>query len=136
MRTGYDVYSFSIYESKNILKKFFNNLLTRFGLKYSDIYSVTSNVDLSFLKNKFKVDSSKIKVRPNWVISNNKLEILKRKRNKLLGVGRLVDQKQFSLFITEFSGTKDELEIEIIGDGSEFNSLTLLAKEKKVNLKL
>lgn len=136
IRTGYDVYSFSIYESKNVLKKFFNNLLTRFGLKYSDIYSVTSNVDLSFLKNKFKVDSSKIKVRPNWVISNNKLEILKRKRNKLLGVGRLVDQKQFSLFITEFSGTKDELEIEIIGDGSEFNSLTLLAKEKKVNLKI
>ena len=136
LRTGYDVYSFSIYENKNILKIYFNKKLTKIGLKYSNIYSVTSKTDLEFLKNKFNINNSKIKIRPNWVINNNKVPILKRNRKKLLSIGRLVDQKYFSLLIKEFSGTKDELEIEIIGDGSELNNLKNLAKENQVRLKI
>ncbi len=136
LRTGYDVYSFSIYENKNILKIYFNKILTKMGLKYSNIYSVTSKTDLEFLKSKFNINNSKIKIRPNWVINNNKVPILKRNRKKLLSIGRLVDQKYFSLLIKEFSGTKDELEIEIIGDGSELNNLKNLAKENQVTLKI
>ena len=136
LRTGYDVYSFSIYENKNILKIYFNKKLTKMGLKYSNIYSVTSKTDLEFLKNKFNINNSKIKIRPNWVMNNNKVPILKRNRKKLLSIGRLVDQKYFSLLIKEFSGTKDELEIEIIGDGSELNNLKNLAKENQVRLKI
>lgn len=136
LRTGYDVYSFSIYENKNILKIYFNNMLTKIGLKYSNVYSVTSKTDLEFLKNRFNINNSNIKIRPNWVLNNNKVPILKRNRNKLLSIGRLVDQKYFSLLIKEFSGTKDELEIEIIGDGTEFNNLKNLAIENNVSLKI
>ena len=136
LRTGYDEYSFSIYEKKNILKILFNKVLTSLGLKYSDIYSVTSLTDLTFLKNQFNIDTSKVKIRPNWVTNNNKVNISNRKRNKLLSVGRLVEQKYFSLLIKEFSGSKDELEIEIIGDGYEYSYLKNLAKENDVDLKI
>jgi len=53
-----------------------------------------------------------------------------------LSVGRLVEQKYFSLLIKEFSGSKDELEIEIIGDGYEYSYLKNLAKENDVDLKI
>ena len=135
LRTGYDVYSFSIFENKSKLKIFFNKLLTYYGLKYADIYSVTSVTDLMFLNEKFKIESSKIKLRPNWVTNNNKEDILNRDKNKILSIGRLVDQKNFTLLIKEFSNTKDTLEIEIIGDGYEFTKLKNLAKQNNVSLK-
>ena len=53
LRTGYDVLTFSIMENKSKWKILLYSLLTRIMLKFSDIYSVTSNVDKSFLENKF-----------------------------------------------------------------------------------
>ena len=78
IRTGYDMYEFSIHENKSYLKRIFFKYLTSFGLKFSDIYSVTSKCDKEFLLKNFKnTDNSKIIIRPNWVILKNDFVSLK-----------------------------------------------------------
>ena len=49
-RTGYDMFTFSKYDKKNILLRIAYFVLTQFTLLFSDAYTVTSNVDKSFLK--------------------------------------------------------------------------------------
>ena len=41
---------FSIAENKSILKRFLYKILTYFSLRFSDIYTVSSNSDLEYLK--------------------------------------------------------------------------------------
>ena len=52
VRTGYDMYSFSIKEKKAILKRYLYKSLTNLSLKKSDLYTVSSQSDYNF-KNKF-----------------------------------------------------------------------------------
>ena len=68
VRTGYDMYSFSIRENKKAIKKYLYRSLTSLSLKISDLYTVSSKSDLNFLIKNFKFDESKLKIRPNWVI--------------------------------------------------------------------
>ena len=92
VRTGYDLYEFSILENKSLIKRLFYKYLTHFSLNFSDIYTVTSNSDKNFLIEKFKIkDESKIKIRPNWIklrASNfNIKDWENRHQNKLVSVG-------------------------------------------------
>ena len=53
IRTGYDMYEFSIKEKKKYFKRILYKYLTLFGLLNSDMYTVTSKCDLEFLKLNF-----------------------------------------------------------------------------------
>ena len=50
VRTGYDLFRFSIYEKKSLIKKIFYYILTQFSILFSDLYLVTSRTDKDFLK--------------------------------------------------------------------------------------
>ena len=131
IRTGYDMYKFSINENKSLFKQYLYKQLTRFSLKNSNLYTVTTNQDQSFLNTNFK--NNNLVVRPNWTISKNIRPITDRHKTKVLSVGRLEKQKNFSELIQVFENS--EFEIDIYGEGSERKKLEMFAKNlnSKVN---
>lgn len=131
LRTGYDTYRFSIYEKKSIFKRFGFLFLTNLNFAFSDLITVTSKSDYVFSK-KYFIKPKLIKVRPNWVVKR-KLPIHSlRSSYKILSVGRLEDQKNYSKIINEFSNSK--FEIDIVGAGKNLNSLQKLAKEENTKI--
>ena len=132
VRTGYDMYSFSIKEKKKAIKRFLYRSLTYLSLKISDLYTVSSKSDLNFLNKNFKFDESKLKIRPNWIIEIETYPIEERPMNKILSIGRLEEQKNFYELIYSF--VDSSFEIDIYGEGSEKDNLQILAKEKNVNV--
>lgn len=59
IRTGYDVFLFSIKEKKLIYKKFLIYIITQTSLLLSNLYTVTSNDDKQFLEKYFFVKKIK-----------------------------------------------------------------------------
>ncbi len=133
VRTGYDAYHFSIQNNDKILKIFFYKFLTKITLKFSDLYTVTSFSDISFLKKYFFTEN--IKVVPNW-IQQTPDTYTDRKENKILMVGRLESQKNYPLAFEFLKNLNYEFELDIYGSGSKKNELKKLSSSEglKVNL--
>ena len=55
VRTGYDMYKFSLQENKKYLTRKLYQALTKYTLKFADLYTVTSNSDRKFLTDSFKL---------------------------------------------------------------------------------
>ena len=134
IRTGYDMLTFAIEEQKSQFKIFLYKKLTAFSIRFANTYSVTSKTDMEYLKSTFRNSNSKLVLRPNWVEETNYVELNKRQKNKILTVGRLVDQKNFELLINEFVNSTGKLQIDIVGTGSNKEELSKLAKSKKVDV--
>ncbi len=130
IRTGYDMYKFSIDEKKNIFKRALYYNLTSLSLRLSDLYTVTSNSDLKFLNEVFK-SNTVIKIRKNWVHTTPTVEV-KKYKNKVICVGRLEPQKKYDLLIQNLANST--FEVDIYGIGSMENYLKRLAKSN--NLKV
>lgn len=136
IRTGYDMYEFSMNEKKSISKIKFYRFLTKLSLHFSDLYTVTSKCDKTFLIKQFGESySPKIKVRKNWVSldSENKLKPLnERYNNKIACVGRIEDQKNYTTIV---NGLKDlNFTIDIFGEGTKKNQILKLAKKQNVDV--
>lgn len=136
IRTGYDMYLFAKKESKSKTLIFLYKVLTYLSLKFSDIYTVTSKCDFDFLKNNFKKVFKNVLIRPNFVDQNNFVSINEREPNKILSVGRLVEQKNFKLLISEFSNTYKYLEIDIVGEGDLKEEILTFANSMNVKINL
>jgi len=134
IRTGYDMFEFSINENKNISKKLFFKYLTKKSLDKCDLYTVTSLCDKDFLlKNFSNMYSSKIKIRSNWVDSKENIQVNNKNIvNNIVSVGRIEEQKNYELIIRSLQGTNFELDI--FGEGSLKKDLVNLAKELNVNI--
>ncbi len=124
-RTGYDMYEFSIKENKTTFVKALYKYLTLFTLKFSNLYTVSSVCDFNFLKNNFNFQYDKVGIRPNWVEKIEYYDFEKRLENKIICIGRLVEQKNYEFIISEFQNT--EYEIDLIGEGSLQKELEKLA---------
>ena len=130
VRTGYDMFKFSIDERKFFLKVIAYYFLTLFTLFFSDFYSVTSKCDKAFLEKYIPFIRHKIVIRPNWVKSKNNDLFDSRISNKLISVGRLESQKNYPLLIRSLKNTK--LSLDLVGEGSLKNELKSLAKKEGV----
>ena len=130
IRTGYNLFEFSIRDKKGVIKKIFYYLLTQLGLFYSDAYSVTSNSDKLFLEKYFI--TKKIIIIPNWVVDVKRNEFDNRSEDKLLGVGRLESQKNFKSIINILSNT--EIKLDLVGEGSEKEALKNIAISFSTNV--
>jgi len=104
------------------------------SLYTSNIYLVSSKTDKEFLTKLSNKSSSKIKVRPNWIQQNNNSNFKDRNKNKVISVGRLENQKNFSKLISFFENTT--YKIDIYGEGSLKNQLIREAKEKNVHVEI
>ena len=131
LRTGYDMYLFSKQENKIYIKKYFLYIWTYLGLKFSDIYSVTNLSDKSFLLKTFNIKNTlKIRYRPNWVEKKKKIEFNKRNVNSFLSVGRLENQKNYKYLLKEFSKLSSNFRLDIVGTGSDLDSLKVFARKR------
>lgn len=134
IRTGYDMYFFSIKDKKSVLKRVQYRLLTSLSLQFADLYTVSSKSDYDFLKLKFlKKRKKEINLLPNWVDTKNS-ESLKFRENTIISVGRLEYQKNYPFLIKELAKTDQRLII--YGQGSEKRELVELAKKFKTNLEI
>ena len=137
IRTGYDMFEFSINENKSILKKTFYKLLTKNSLKISDLFTVTSECDKEFLMQQFgERNRSKIKVRRNWVSLKNTNELKpfnERYSNKIACVGRIEDQKNYATIVNAIKDTN--FTVDIFGEGTEKSQIIKLAKKQNVEVK-
>ena len=98
IRTGYDVFLFSLKEKKQLYKKVLIYILTQLSIVLSDIYTVTSLDDKKFLEKYYISRKNKIRLRRNWVKFINSLNILEnRSHNSLISAGRLEKQKLFTI---------------------------------------
>lgn len=131
VRTGYDLLSFKKYQKKSKLKVFLYKLLTLLSLKFSNKYIVTSNNDLLFLEKNFPKYSKKILVIPNFV-KVLKSKDIKDRSQKLVSVGRIENQKNYSYLLNELSNSK--WEIDIVGEGSLKSLLLEEASKLKTNV--
>lgn len=114
----------------NLARGFLSNLL----YKKSDYIVAVSSIVASSIKKYYNINSNKITVINNPInLSSDLLWNYKRKKNKvpiILGVGRLVEEKNFSLLIDAFKLIHDQdivANLFIIGDGDEKNKLLELA---------
>jgi len=133
VRTGYDMYKFSIEENKKYFIKKLYKVLTKYTLKLADLYTVTSYSDRKFLRDTFKLNKE-IKIRHNWILKKEYKNYNERYKNKILSVGRLEHQKDFNYLIESFKNT--QFQIDIIGEGSLKKSLMNLANQNNVNLNI
>ncbi len=135
IRTGYDVFLFSIKENKAFLKKVLIYLLTQLALLVADLYTISSNDDKDFLEKKFIVKNYKLNIRRNWVfVDLSVASFSSRISESILSVGRLEKQKNFLKLIDFAENTYHKLII--FGTGSEYEKISEYAKYKKVPLKI
>ncbi len=120
IRTGYDLYTFSKYENKNLIKRVFYYILTFLALNFSNLYIVSSKTDYKFLKNNFIFNKNKLIIIPNWV-DNKEVSPSKKRGNKVLAIGRFEKQKNFELIINSLKNT--EFNLDLFGEGSLKSSL-------------
>jgi len=132
IRTGYDMYEFSIKAKKKFLTKFLYKWLTFFSLYFADMYSVSSKCDKNFLQKNFNKQSQNLVVRPNWVKEVMVTDLDRRHDNRLLCIGRLEEQKNHQLIISAFSNTS--YQIDFIGEGSLESELKKQAKIYNTNI--
>lgn len=127
IRTGFNLYEFSQKNKKVFLKKLLYLYLTWFAIKYSDLYSVTSQKDKNNLINLFPKINKEIAVRPNWVTIDRYSDLENRFEQKLLCVGRLEKQKNFPALFKVIENLN--LELDIIGEGTQKEALFKLKDE-------
>jgi glycosyltransferase involved in cell wall biosynthesis len=132
IRTGYDMYKFSIQDGKSIVKQFFYRSLTYISLIFSDFYTVTSKSDKDFLNNKFKVNNSRVVIRPNWVEVVKTPSIFNRPLNKILAIGRIEKQKNFQELLLAFENSN--YKIDLYGEGTLRQQLSELSEKRSINV--
>jgi len=132
IRTGYDMYLFSIKEKKSIFKILLYYILTQITLFFSNLYSITSKEDKLFLSKYFLADKKKLIIRPNWVENYNTKDFSERKSKSLLAVGRFEKQKNYKHLIESLAGT--EFSLDIVGSGSEKEVLEKLSRDLSVEV--
>lgn len=134
VRTGYDLFEFSIRNHSSILKKIFFWLITQISIIFSSLYTVTSESDKKLLEKRFLTFNKDIYVRNNWVETTNYQDPEQRADRILLSVGRLEEQKNYKLLIEKLEGS--DFKIHIIGDGKQKRFLLNYAEQKNVDLKI
>lgn len=132
IRTGYDTYLFSIKDKKSFFIRKFYKQLTKYALKFSDLYTVTSHSDYKFLKNTF--NAKNVKITRNWTNLSENVPIAKNRRKKILCVGRLVEQKNYDYLFQELAKLNTPIELDVVGNGPL--KKMLIEKINKYDLKV
>jgi glycosyltransferase involved in cell wall biosynthesis len=130
-RTGYDMYKFSCEDSKGRIIKYLYLKLTKITVRFSDYYSVSNISDFNYSIRNYPV-KNKLLLRPNWVLPVEIIDFNKRSSSRVLCVGRLEYQKNFSYLIRELSDFN--IEIDIVGRGQDLDKLKKIAKKSNIKV--
>ena len=136
IRTGYDMLDFAKQDKKSYLIIFLYKILTNFAVKNCNYFTVTSKNDFNRFVSNYPKYKEKFLLRPNWVEVNDLTEFTERHSNRVLAVGRLVSQKNFSYLISEFENVKKDWILDIVGTGPDVEKLSGQAKKQNVSINL
>ena len=136
IRTGYDMLDFAKQDKKSYFVIFLYKILTNFAVKNCNYFTVTSKNDFNRFVSTYPKYKEKFLLRPNWVEVNELTEFTERHSNRVLAVGRLVSQKNFSYLISEFENVKKDWVLDIVGTGPEVEKLSGQAKKQNVTVNL
>lgn len=133
IKTGFDQVIFSIKEKKSFIKRCMFYFLTQIGLMSSDLYTVASKHDRTFIeKNYYLFDNSKLRLRPNWVEILDYNNPVNKFENKIISIGRLSAQKNYSYLISALKNSN--ISLEIIGSGELLGKLKEQAIQNNVKV--
>ena len=136
IRTGYDMLDFAKQDKKSYLIIFLYKILTNFAVKNCNYFTVTSKNDFNRFVSNYPKYKEKFLLRPNWVEVNDLTEFTERHSNRVLAVGRLVSQKNFSYLISEFENVKKDWILDIVGTGPDVEKLSGQANKQNVSINL
>ncbi len=128
VRCGYELLDFSLKEKKSKFYCFVVFLISYIAYKYCDKIRVSSINDKKFIKDRYKINSEKITLSPNWVDTNKFKKLKKRKEKKIIFIGRLTYQKNLELIIDALSNTF--IQLDVYGTGHKKNELVKLSERK------
>lgn len=133
-RVGYDLYEFQLNKQANPFKKIFIKYLSWLVYKFSNKILCTSKQTKNFIIEKFKIPNNKIHYHSNYIDTDLFRPADDRSFSPhILYVGRLDSHKNIALMINAAALAK--VEIHIIGDGEEKESLQRLAEKTKCVVK-
>tara|TARA_Y100001958_G_scaffold30445_1_gene19613 strand:+ start:28883 stop:29998 length:1116 start_codon:yes stop_codon:yes gene_type:complete len=130
IRCGYNNLSWI----NNKIIKAFSFLTLNISYKFADSIHVSSEVDKKSIIYQFKTKTDKINVRPNWINTNEFKPFKEKRKNRLLFVGRLSQEKNISLLLNAIKNTK--IGLDIIGDGVLKKQILNLINELNLDVAL
>lgn len=134
VRTGYDLMQWSIFQDKNKFNRTIVKQITKYSIKNSDQYNVTSDIDSMFLKSSFNnLNTNNIQLRPNFIDTSIFTDMESERSKEILLVGRLEDQKNLEFILKEYENFNLP-KLNIVGDGSKKNYLLNQIKSKSLNI--
>jgi len=132
IRTGFSPYLFAKYNKQKFYKILFFKYLTKLSVKYSHLYTVSSKNEKLELIDNLNLNSSKIKVRSNWILHTKYKDLNNRLDKVVLGVGRLEEQKNYFSIIEHLANS--DIGFHVVGDGSLKSKLSDFSEVKNVKM--
>jgi glycosyltransferase involved in cell wall biosynthesis len=121
-------------QQKSFIKRKIVSWVEKITYKTADRIILTSKRDKDFVVGRFKINSEKIKIIPNYIDTELFRPFsLEKEKNRIIFVGRLEAQKNLFNLIKALSGIP--VKLVLIGRGFLKEKLEELAKEKKVDVK-
>jgi glycosyltransferase involved in cell wall biosynthesis len=136
VRTGFELMRFTIMNGHGASRRGFIALLSRLAYGRADMIYLATDEDREFVEARFKVPSSKIAVRPNWIDTGTfKPRKTSTKNRHILFIGRLTDQKNIPLLIDALAIIKKpRIILDVVGQGDREADIRRYAKEKGVSI--
>lgn len=132
VRTGFSPYLFAKYQNQRYYKILIFKILTILGIKYGDLYTVSSKQEKKLLINELRLNKVNIEIRSNWIIETDYQSLEGRKKDSLLAVGRLENQKNYFQLIENLKDS--DYSLDIVGTGSLKKELASFAKKNNVSV--
>lgn len=132
VRTGFSPYLFAKYQNQRYYKILIFKILTLLGIKYGDLYTVSSKQEKKLLINELRLNKVNIEIRSNWIIETDYQSLEGRKKDSLLAVGRLENQKNYFQLIENLKDS--DYSLDIVGTGSLKKELASFAKKNNVSV--
>ena len=132
VRTGFSPYLFAKYQNQRYYKILIFKILTLLGIKYGDLYTVSSKQEKKLLINELRLNKVNIEIRSNWIIETDYQSLDGRKKDSLLAVGRLENQKNYFQLIENLKDS--DYSLDIVGTGSLKKELASFAKKNNVSV--
>ena len=131
-RCGYEFYDFSRKQKRSKFFQYFAYWISWLVYTNADLINVATILDQSMVEKEFKIDKALIELRPNWVDTERYKTFPLEKRNRVLFVGRLNEQKNIPLLLESIHNT--DITLDIVGDGELKDSLNKLVLKKNVKV--
>ena len=134
VRAGWEpTYNYKLW-GISFFKYLFHSLNSLISYQFSTNIIVTTDELKKYISKRYLISLKKIHVIPNCINTKKFLKInLKRKKNTAVNISRL--EKQKNLFELIEICEKANLNLDVIGDGSQKEHLKKFAKNKKINIK-